>query len=212
MLSHKQVWDGIDNLAARNRLSASGLAKRAGLDPTTFNRSKRTTKQGKPRWPSTESIAKILDATGTSMRDFVEMMQGSEGSPRPVAQRLRCLSLSEVETGTGLDASGFPVPGPWEEIEFPAIDDPQSYAIELDRDVAPPLYRGGDLIVLSPSSSIRRNDRVLVRRRDGGTVIGVLIRRTTQRVVIDTGTTARAEQTFDASDVAWLARIVWVSQ
>ena len=71
MLTHKAIWRGIDLLAAKNRLSASGLAKRAGLDPTTFNKSKRTTKQGKPRWPSTESLSKILDATRTTMGEFV---------------------------------------------------------------------------------------------------------------------------------------------
>ena len=32
MLSHDQVWTAIDALAARHSLSASGLAKRAGLD------------------------------------------------------------------------------------------------------------------------------------------------------------------------------------
>ncbi len=121
MLTHKQVWEGIDQLAARNHLSASGLAKRSGLDPTTFNKSKRTTKQGKARWPSTESISKILDATSTSMRDFVEMMHAADGrAARSVSQRLKCIRLADLEQGAGVDASGFPGEGPWEEIDFPS--------------------------------------------------------------------------------------------
>ena len=32
MLTHAQVWTAIDRLAERYALSASGLAKRAGLD------------------------------------------------------------------------------------------------------------------------------------------------------------------------------------
>ena len=60
MLTHAQVWSAIDRLAARAGLSASGLARRAGLDPTTFNKSKRITPEGRARWPSTESIAKAL--------------------------------------------------------------------------------------------------------------------------------------------------------
>jgi phage repressor protein C with HTH and peptisase S24 domain len=60
MLTHAQVWSAIDRLATRAGLSASGLAKRAGLDPTTFNKSKRFTAEGRARWPSTESIAKAL--------------------------------------------------------------------------------------------------------------------------------------------------------
>ena len=71
MLTHRLIWDAIDRLAERNGLSASGLAKRAGLDPTTFNRSKRIGKNGKLRWPTTESLAKILQATGMSVTDLL---------------------------------------------------------------------------------------------------------------------------------------------
>ena len=63
MLSHSQIWTALDRLAARAGLSPSGLAKKSGLDPTTFNKSKRITPDGRPRWPSTESVAKALDAT-----------------------------------------------------------------------------------------------------------------------------------------------------
>ena len=62
-----QVWAALDRLVARAGLSPSGLARRAGLDPTTFNRSKRITSGGRERWPSTESLAKALAATGSSM-------------------------------------------------------------------------------------------------------------------------------------------------
>ena len=57
MLTHDQVWTALDRLADRAGMSASGLAKKAGLDPTTFNKSKRVTADGRERWPSTESIA-----------------------------------------------------------------------------------------------------------------------------------------------------------
>lgn len=212
MLTHKQVWEGIDRLAAKNQLSASGLAKRAGLDPTTFNKSKRITKQGKPRWPSTESLSKILDATGASMREFVEMMLGggSESAPAPV-QRLRCVSLADAEAGDGFDASGFPVAGPWEEVDYPLIDDEQAYVIELDRDVLPPVYRSGDLVVISPAGSIRRGDRVLVRLAAGGFLFAVLARRTAQRIVVSELPSGE-ERGLELGEVAWLARIVWVSQ
>ncbi len=75
MLSHRQIWTAIDALAARHSLSASGLARRAGLDPTTFNRSKRAGSDGRLRWPNTESIAKILEATGSTMDEFIGLMR-----------------------------------------------------------------------------------------------------------------------------------------
>ncbi|MBN8921182.1 MAG: helix-turn-helix transcriptional regulator, partial [Rhizobiales bacterium] len=85
MLTHSQIWTAIDRLALRAGLSASGLAKRAGLDPTTFNKSKRITPDGRSRWPSTESIAKILAATGATIDTFVALTQDTpRGTTRAV--------------------------------------------------------------------------------------------------------------------------------
>ncbi len=74
MFSHKDIWLGIDRLATSMGYSPSGLAKKAGLDPTAFNKSKRVSPDGKPRWPSTESIAKILAVTDMTMSDFIELI------------------------------------------------------------------------------------------------------------------------------------------
>ncbi len=78
-LTHADVWRGIDRLAEKHGMSASALARRAGLDATTFNMSKRTTREGKNRWPSTETIAKVLEATGETFAEFV-VLTGSEDS------------------------------------------------------------------------------------------------------------------------------------
>ena len=75
VLSHERVWAAIDSLAARHALSASGLARRAGLDSTAFNRSKRRSADGRPRWPSTESLAKIMDATGSTLIEFFALVE-----------------------------------------------------------------------------------------------------------------------------------------
>src|SRR6266478_3504239 len=74
MLTHGQVWAALDRLAERAGLSPSGLARRAGLDPTTFNKSKRVTADGRERWPSTESLAKALAASGSSIDIFVQLI------------------------------------------------------------------------------------------------------------------------------------------
>ncbi len=88
MFSHEEIWQGIDSLAKNYGYSTSGLAKKAGLDPTSFNKSKRKSPDGKPRWPSTESIAKILNATGSNMTNFIELMNkvdavNDAGAPAP---------------------------------------------------------------------------------------------------------------------------------
>lgn len=72
MFTHKHLWDAIDELARANHLSCSGLAREAGLDPTTFNRSKRVSKYGQPRWLSFETLAKVLNITHTSFSEFAK--------------------------------------------------------------------------------------------------------------------------------------------
>src|SRR4029077_16299866 len=84
MLTHAQVWTALDRLAARSGLSASGLAKRAGLDPTTFNKSKRITPDGRQRWPSTESVSKSLAATNTGVEVFVDLIDGTSKTAKAV--------------------------------------------------------------------------------------------------------------------------------
>ena len=90
MLTHGQVWTALDRLAERAGMSPSGLAKRAGLDPTTFNKSKRVTADGRERWPSTESVSKALAATNSSIDTFVQLIgDGARGAAVGAAARLR---------------------------------------------------------------------------------------------------------------------------
>lgn len=80
-MTHSDVWYAIDNFASLHNMSCSGLAKYSGLDPTTFNKSKRWSKYGQPRWPSTNSIAKILNATGCSLNDFIKYFAPNAKQP-----------------------------------------------------------------------------------------------------------------------------------
>jgi len=164
-LTHEQIWSALDRLAARASLSPSGLARRAGLDPTTFNKSKRVTADGRERWPSTESVAKALAAADASIDTFVELM-GSE--------RL------------GSERRGIERPG-------------------IERLV------DGARLGAQPATAIRRGDRLVVKTRDGEVVIGELKRRTAKVLELAAdGTAAPDERTFAASDLEWIARIVWV--
>ena len=72
-MRHDDIWRAIDALAAEHGLSASGLARKAGLDPTAFNPSKRIGADGRNRWPSTESVSKVLTATGTAIEAFATL-------------------------------------------------------------------------------------------------------------------------------------------
>ena len=114
MLTHAQVWNALDRLAARAKLSPSGLAKKSGLDPTTFNKSKRITPDGRPRWPSTESVAKALQATGASIDTFVSLITDRAGAAKSVP----LIGFAEAGSGGYFDDGGFPVGKGWDEIAF----------------------------------------------------------------------------------------------
>jgi phage repressor protein C with HTH and peptisase S24 domain len=210
MLTHAQVWTAIDRLAERAGLSASGLARRAGLDPTTFNKSKRITPAGRARWPSTESIAKALAATGTTVDAFVTLIEQNTGSP--AARAVPLIGFAEAGAGGYFDDGGFPAGEGWDEIAFPAVNDARAYALEISGGSMEPAYRDGDVIVVSPSAPVRRGDRVVVRTRAGEVMAKELKRQTARSIELRSLNAQHPDRTLPASEVLWIARILWASQ
>jgi phage repressor protein C with HTH and peptisase S24 domain len=209
MLTHAQIWAALDRLAARASLSPSGLAKRAGLDPTTFNKSKRVTSEGRARWPSTESVAKALAATGTSIEAFVGLLTDNA---RPATRAVPVIGLAEAGAGGFFDDGGFPVGEGWDAIEFPAVDDERAYALEISGDSMLPAYRDGDVFVVSPAAPIRRGDRVVVKTRDGEVMAKELKRKSAKSIELKSLNADHGERMLAADQVLWIARIVWASQ
>jgi phage repressor protein C with HTH and peptisase S24 domain len=210
MLTHAQVWTALDRLAAAAGLSPSGLAKKAGLDPTTFNKSKRITRDGRLRWPSTESLAKALAATGTRIAAFVQLMD--ETGPAAARSTVPLIGLAHAGKAGYFDTSGFPTGQGWDEIPFPAVNDEHTYALEIFGDAMAPAYREGGLLVVSPAASIRRGDRVVVKTADNEVLVSEIKRRTAKTVELRAINPPHAERTLPVRDVLWIARIVWVSQ
>jgi phage repressor protein C with HTH and peptisase S24 domain len=209
MLTHAQIWTALDRLAARAGLSPSGLAKRAGLDPTTFNKSKRVTPDGRARWPSTESVAKALAATSTSIDTFVQLI---EDTGRVAMQAVPLIGFAQAGAGGYFDDGGFPVGKGWDEIAFPSVDDEHAYALEISGDSMQPAYRDGDVIVVSPAAPVRRGDRVVVKTRNGEVTVKELKRRTSKSIELRSLNPDHKERTIPVRDVLWIARIMWASQ
>jgi phage repressor protein C with HTH and peptisase S24 domain len=208
ILTHGQIWSALDRLAERAGLSPSGLAKRSGLDPTTFNKSKRVTADGRERWPSTESVAKALAATNSSIDTFVQLIgDGVRG-----LHSVPLLGLAQAGAGGYFDDSGFPAGKGWDEVALPSPSDDHAYALEISGDSMRPAYRDGDIIVVSPGTPIRRGDRVVVRTTGGEVMVKELKRRTAKTLELQSLNPAHADRVLAADDVEWIARIVWASQ
>ncbi|MGA7673750.1 MAG: helix-turn-helix transcriptional regulator [Rhizomicrobium sp.] len=211
MLTHKQIWSAIDGLAAKKRLSPSGLAKLSGLDPTTFNKSKRSAPNGKLRWPSTESISKVLAATGASLEDFVALVSRDAGA-RARARLVPLVGMAQAGSRGFFDDAGFPAGAGWDEIPFPDLADEHAYALEITGDSMLPVYRDGDRIVVSPAASVRRGDRVVVKTNAGEVMAKLLTRLTAQRLELKSLNPAYEDRAFALSDIAFVHRIIWASQ
>ena len=207
-LTHHQIWTALDRLAERSDMSPSGLAKKSGLDPTTFNKSKRITPDGRARWPSTESIAKALAATGASVESFVSLIGELNGT----AQAVPLIGFAEAGAGGYFDDGGFPVGKGWDEIAFPAVTDEHAYALEISGESMQPTYRDGDVIIVSPAAPVRRGDRVVVKTKNGEVIVKELKRQTAKQVELKSLNADHPERTLSLEEVVWIARIVWASQ
>jgi phage repressor protein C with HTH and peptisase S24 domain len=207
-LKHADIWRAVDRLAERNGLSPSALAKKAGLSPTVFNPSKRSTRQRK-RWPSTESIACILQATSTDVEDFIALAGANESeAPR---RTLPLLNLNQASRKGAFDDNGKPSGNGWEEINFPGLFDARAFVLEVTGKSGAPFYRESDRIVLSPAEKPRKGDRVAVRSKKGDIALkelGFVSTRTAELTPLSGGEAA----TMPLEDIEWMYRIVWVSQ
>lgn len=209
-LSHRAIWDAIDALAHRHGFTASGLARLAGLDATAFNRSKRVGRDGRDRWPSTESIAKVLEATGES---FDQFLAAGGAFPGPAVRRtVPLLGLAQAGAGGFFDSAGFPAGQGWDEVQLPSSTEAGIYALEVSGDSMLPLYRDGDRIIVSPGEQLRRGDRVVVRTHEGEVMAKVLFRQTATAVELHSMNPEHPPRIIDRRDMDWIARIIWASQ
>ena len=205
-LDHQEIWAAIDKLAVRFGTSPSGLARLAGLDPTSFNRSKRG--EDRPRWLSTESLAKVLTATGVSFAEFARLAEGDRRPRRAVP----LIGMAQAGSDGYFDDCGFPVGGGWEEVAFPGMAEEGCYALEISGDSMAPVYRDGDRIVVVPIAEPRRGDRVVLKTVEGEVLAKEVARLTAHTIELASLNPAYEPRTIARKDVIWIARIIWASQ
>ena len=209
-LSHAKLWTALDALARREGLSPSALAKRAGLDATAFNPSKRfgPGQIGRPRWPSTESLTRVLETTGVSLADFAALAEDAERD----APTIPLLGMAQAGSDGFFDDAGLPTGEGWDQTDLP-LPRPSLFSLLIAGDSMAPLYRQGDRVLVDRDrADVRRGDRVVVRTTTGETMAKEIGTLTAHAVTLMSVNPAYDPRVVARGDIDWMARILWVSQ
>jgi phage repressor protein C with HTH and peptisase S24 domain len=157
------------------------------------------------RWPSTESLSRIFQATGATFDDFVGLMSrgGTRGS-----RQLPFLKLKDAAKKKAFDGDGRPVSKAWGKLAFPNLNDEAAFALQITNDGAAPLFCIGDVVVVSPAAKVKRNDCVVVKGKDGIAVMR-FVRQTAKRLELTSLNPEMPDRVMERETVDWVARIAW---
>lgn len=210
-IRHEDLWRALDTLAAENGMTPSGLARAAGLDATTFNRSKRRGPDGRLRWPSTESLSRALAATGATLEGFTNLVRGARTLGH--GRRERTLRMTRLETANApalFDETGAPAGGAWEREEAPAIAIAGDYALRVETDAHEPVLSRGDLAMVSPDAQIEAGDRVLACH--AGSVFATRLLDQDGAEVTFAPAGQEHRRTLPRAALKWMHRITWIGR
>ena len=79
------------------------------------------------------------------------------------ARRIPLIGLAQAGADGYFDDGGYPAGGGWDEIAVPEVGDQNAYALEISGESMEPVFRDGDMVIVSPAAPVRRGDRVVVR-------------------------------------------------
>jgi len=214
MLTHQDIWAALDALAQKFAMSPSAMARAAGLDPTTFNKSKRIGVDGKARWPSTESLSKVLGALGVSFEDFAAQAAKSKAGRfgMDMGINIPLIDMSQAGQDGYFDTAGNPVGESWDEIRMPGLRDDHVFALQISDDAMTPALRAGDRVVVSPAAGIKHGDRVVVKLRSGEVVAKIFNSMSASALKLQTLNPKYPGRSIALKEIQWMARIVWISQ
>ena len=235
MLTHERIWLAIDMLAQRENLSPSSLARLAGLDASIFNPSKRFLGNGRPRWPSTESIARILSATGLSTEAFfVELLGERRCVVWPYQDILAQIPASDIphlfletetpepsiKRGETETATTSCPSSPPEARQLQKVSDPAErvFVLQLETDDFVPYFKKKAILLLGIFCPAQIGDRVIYfghakqAKSKELMLLGDIVSGSDDRLYIRPLTQAGLEEPVLRSNERQIAKILWASQ
>jgi len=203
MLSHKKIWSAIDKIAKEASLTPSGLAKKAGLDPTSFNKSKRIGKGGKLRWPSTESLYKILKVLNKDLSYFSSLVEPESFSEVAIIGSVNNDSLGFAEDSNQA-----------EKLAFPRALGNDDIAIKIKGYSLEPIYRNNDILIASKKDNcFSEYDRVIIQTKEKDILIKEFSKKDKEFIVVrEIDPEKKGITQISLSDISWIGKITWVKQ
>ena len=203
MFTHEEIWVALDRLAEAHNYSTSGLAKKAGLDPTTFNKSKRITPDGKPRWPSTESIAKSLAATEATLLDLIGFIENTALTPTSAGfSTFEHYDLSQNELKR-LNQKNLPT----------IIDAPEnSFAITITTPQWTPTYKKGTTLIAYPTDNFEPDNIIFIETHDSQFFIMTVDSIEEEVIALRAIVINEPDRRIERADILKSAKVLWASQ
>ncbi len=203
MFTHEEIWVALDRLAAANNYSTSGLAKKAGLDPTTFNKSKRITADGKPRWPSTESISKSLAATEATLMDLIGFIENTQTSSKNSSGMLLDSFEFSQDQMKKLNRKSL--------TNLTDLSD-NSFSIILSSPQWAPTYKKGTTLIASPVSEYNIGDVIFIETTSSQFFIMAVDQEEENTLYLRSVVINEPDRRIEKSDILQSSKILWASQ
>ncbi len=203
-MQHGDIWRGLDELAARFGLSTSGLARLAGLDATAFNKSKRQSRDGRLRWPTTESLARVLAAVNVDFAEFALLVTDGAGRKVPVLRQDAAVEDGMFETDGALKRGE-----ERQEVSANLDLNADAYLFEITEDDFAPRYRKGDQLLVAPGAPLKADDHALLLTADNQICLARVAGTSPGNDRLFTSLASETD-TYSASGLKWASKIAWV--
>jgi phage repressor protein C with HTH and peptisase S24 domain len=144
------------------------------------------------------------------MTDFTSLLHSEDAGP--AITRVPVIGLAQAGRSGFFDDAGYPVSTGWDTIDFPNLGDANAYALEICGDSMEPVYREGDIVIVSPNAAVLPGDRVIAKTTSDEVLAKELVKTSVREVRLASINAAHAEIVLSRDEVVWISRIVWVSQ